>query len=70
MSEFKNLKIQINDQQPLEEVVRELERLGYAKIFGGDGFGCKTIESYKDGTFDAWVQFDDYNTTLAELKEM
>ena len=48
----------------------ELERLGYVKIFGGDGFGAKTIESYMDGTFDAWIQSDKYNTTLAELKEM
>ena len=26
---FKNMKIAINDQQPLDEVVRELERIGY-----------------------------------------
>lgn len=47
-----------------------LKDWGYVKIFGGDGFGAKTIESYMDGTFDAWIQSDKYNTTLAELKEM
>ena len=26
---FKNMKIEINSEQPLEEVVKELERLGY-----------------------------------------
>lgn len=30
---FKNMKIEINKQQPLEDVVKELERLGY-KING------------------------------------
>lgn len=29
MTNFRNLKIQINDQQPLNDVVKELERLGY-----------------------------------------
>lgn len=70
MTKFQNMKIEINEQQPLDEVVRELERLGYVKIFGGDGFNCKTIESYWDGTFDAWTIVDDYNTTLAQLKAM
>ena len=30
---YKNMKIEINSEQPLEEVVKELERLGY-KIIG------------------------------------
>ena len=29
MSEFKNMKIAITPEQPIDEVVRELERLGY-----------------------------------------
>lgn len=33
MNNFRNLKIAINDQQPLDEVVRELERLGYKKEY-------------------------------------
>ena len=71
---MKNMKIKVetdeHGESNLDEIVGELERLGYVKIFGGDGFGAKTIESYMDGTFDAWIQSDKYNTTLAELKEM
>ena len=29
MSKFKNMKIAITHEQPLDEVVKELERLGY-----------------------------------------
>lgn len=67
---YKNMKIEISESQPLDDVVSELERLGYIKIFGGSGFGAKTIESYLDGTFDAWVVVDNYNTTITELKAM
>ena len=28
---YKNMKIEINSEQPLDEVVKELERLGYVK---------------------------------------
>ena len=35
--QFKNMKIEINEHQPLDEVVRELERLGYRK-FAWSGF--------------------------------
>lgn len=72
---YKNLKIQINDQQPLDEVVKTLESKGYRKL---NWFGFKNtviILTYKN---NGW--FTDYTkdindsdhklTTLAELKEM
>lgn len=72
---FKNLKIAINDQQPLDEVVKELERQGYEK---SNWFGIGktlTILTYKNnGWFtDYTIDINDQDhelVTLAELKEM
>lgn len=74
---FKNLKIAINDQQPLDEVVDQLNRLGY-KI--GFNTNCKPffIETENVRWMGGWVysirdedDFDDGDlTTLAKLKEM
>lgn len=65
----RNLKIAITPEQPLDEVVRELERLGFKMEMD-----CKKvnhIETYFDGTYDKYcfstIHID---TTLAELKEM
>lgn len=69
---FKNLKIAITPEQPLDEVVRELERLGfYAEddpVYGAENF----IHAYEYGGFDFWHS-DLPNgdvVTLTELKEM
>ena len=71
MTKFKNLKIEINDQQPLDEVVRELERLGYIKEFDTGGDNAKHIEAYSDGVFDIYCFGDiGYTTTLTDLKNM
>ena len=76
---FKNMKIEINEQQPLDEVVKELKRLGIT--YSGSGFDKDagwvgvartfsgwqwetTSDSYKVHMFDASL------TTLAELKDM
>ena len=73
---FKNMKIEINQEQPLDEVVRELERLGYKK----DGWiGYRNVSFittsklgfYTDHAISFWSVFGDSPlTTLAELKEM
>lgn len=73
---FKNLKISINDQQPLDEVVKELERIGYKKdhvsnrpirvVVTWSAMGIYDLESIGD---DEMTAHPDY-TTLAELKEM
>lgn len=74
--QFKNMKIEINDQQPLNEVVMELERLGYRK-FAWSGFKKATLIL----TYENLGSFSDYEklclstpeyepTTLQQLKEM
>ena len=73
---MKNMKIEINEQQPLDEVVRELERLGfqnntthqcdYGCIYAGeDPFSDGLSFSNRDSSIN-WGEL----TTLAELKEM
>ena len=73
---YKNMKIEINKEQPLDDVVKELERLGFERspLFFKD---CLTIGIYAD-----YMKFDCYRnldidgvlgcdlTTLAELKEL
>lgn len=68
---FKNLKIAITPEQPLDEVVMELERLGFKRVawWGYKSlFIVTTVEKiYTD------IDYDSPNfalTTLTELKEM
>lgn len=71
---YKNLKIAINNQQPLDEVVKELSRMGYEScLMSWRGYGYVVTEStgsFSDYTYNHdWMK--DYQlTTLAELKEM
>ena len=67
---LKNLKIAINDQQPLDEVVKELERLGYARIHKSRY--PNFVITNKFGGYGVYMSMnlDEPNTTLAELKEM
>ena len=74
MSKFKNMKIAITHEQPLEEVVRELERLGY-QINGW--LENRIIRSVKTNHFGLYSgDFFDVDIiqgdliTLAELKEL
>lgn len=79
---FENLKISINDQQPLDEVVGELERLGYEcdQFYfhisdHKEKYKFKSIACYCSGYFYYHITeieyiFDCKLTTLAELKEM
>ena len=66
---FKNMKIEINQDQPLDDVVRELERLGFK--MEADCKNVNHIETYSDGTYDKYIFSTEHiDTTLAELKEM
>ena len=74
MSKFKNMKIAITSEQPLDEVVRELERLGY-QINGW--LENRIIRSVKTNHFGLYSgDFFDVDIiqgdliSLAELKEM
>ena len=66
---FKNMKIKVENN--LEDIVGELERLGYVKP---NSDGDKVYTSQLGNTvnvFDDSMMFDCYKlTTLAELKEM
>ena len=72
---FKNMKIEINEHQPLDEVVRGLERLGYEKhtLFSGvekPEFICSCsggdiMDLRRKPLIDIYRE-----VTLAELKEM
>lgn len=72
---YKNMKIQINDQQPLDEVVKTLESKGYRKFAWSNHENTVCVLTYEN---NGWIS--DYNyfikdadfvfTTLAELKEM
>ena len=74
MSKFKNMKISITPEQPLDEVVREFDRLGY-QINGW--LENRIIRSVKTNHFGLYSgDFFDVDIiqgdliALAELKEM
>lgn len=76
MTKFQNMKIEINKQQPLDEVVRELERLGYRKR-GWIGYRnisfitTNTLRFYTDHSISfTSILVDLPPTTLAQLKAM
>ena len=73
MSNFKNMKIEINEQQPLDEVVKELDRLGYV-IEHKTNKNVKCVCSYDDGTMHLYMKGHESKfgnlTTLTELKTM
>lgn len=68
---FENLKIAITDKQPLDEVVGELERLGYKFAFKTQWLN-RFVYTTQGGRYSILVSdlFIDKTTTLAELKEM
>lgn len=67
---YKNMKIEINEQQPIDDVVMELERLGY-KCFSIDKYLCNFVITNTFGWFDL-TRYDSLKqlTTLAELRSM
>ena len=76
---IKNMKIEINEQQTLPQVVKELERLGCS--YSGDGFDkrdfyvcvARTLAGWQWAT-TSWRHlfdfFDGQLTTLTEIKQM
>lgn len=72
MTNFRNLKIAINDQQPLDEVVIYLESEGYRKEELSENYGdfCNVDLFYKKYRFTHLSYSHCKTTTLAELKEM
>lgn len=68
------MKIQINDQQPLDEIVVELEKRGYVLISSDlnmEKFIITTHKGYYWIVSDIKINTDFFKpTTLAELKEM
>ena len=68
---FKNMKIPVENN--LDEVVIELERLGYRAELKTSK-NPKSICTYNDGTYHGYMRETKYKigdlTTLAELKEM
>lgn len=69
---FKSMRIEINEQQPLNEIVAELERLGYVKQ-AWLNHQKEVIATFETGVYSNFNYF--YNdthkpATLAELKEM
>ena len=73
---MKNMKIEVNAEQPIDEIVMELERLGFSNS-PLDYKNCTVIGIYPD-----YMKYDCYKslnidgivgceiTTLPELKEM
>lgn len=69
----KNMRIEINEQQPLGEVMRELEGKGYGYwgVDENDKWVGTSFKNKQFTTFATNVCFtDEVLTTLAELKEM
>lgn len=75
MTKFKNLKIAITPEQPLDEVVRELERLGFNPIDTDVLYDPSMVIAFDNGEYHFYYAFDESlwryeTTTLTELKEM
>jgi len=73
---FQNMKVIINDLQPLDEVVVELERIGFKKA-GWVGYRnvrfitTSKLGFYTDHAISFWSVFGDSPlTTLDELKDL
>ena len=70
---FENMKIEINSEQPLDEVVKELERLGYLRALWDEDLVVNFVETYSYGLFSNYSKDHEpimKNTTLAQLKQM
>ena len=66
---YKNMKIEINSEQPLEEVVKELEKQGFRKLHRTKQAPKHIVVTY-DGYYSIRKTNSVYNTTLAQLKQM
>lgn len=67
---YKNMKIEINEKQPLDEIVRELERIGYwLRISGNMVFAWMGHGKQNILRMDKVPMGHYQSTTLAELEE-
>ena len=72
---FFNMKIEVNEDQPLDEIVKELERLGY-KCNHSTIMKQRLIIAFEAGFFGIYSSTKKTDTcpfkltTLPELKEM
>lgn len=72
MSKYQNMKIEINEHQLLDEVVKELERLGYVSEENKTEKDDKAIMVI-GGKYFGWWHADNWSihpTTLTQLKAM
>lgn len=72
---YKNMKIEINEDQPLDDVLRELKRLGFYIGFveNEDKWISARRETKLIVSFESELNLPDSHwslTTLAQLKEM
>ena len=72
---YKNMKIEINEQQPLDEVVKELKRIGLYVGFidDSDNWVSARLETKLIVSFESEVNLPDSHwklTTLSDLKNM
>ena len=70
---FKNMNIEINEDQPLDEVVRELGRLGYGCLGLTYGLPARSLVTVNGVSYTDIRSADSNNfktTTLQQLKEM
>ena len=68
---MKNLKIEVNEKQQLDEIVKELERLGFTpcmQAYWEGNWVATNNNTYAVFNVDMWLDWQP--TTLAELKEM
>ena len=70
MSKFKNMKIAITPEQPLDEVMAELERLSYKDFYKLNSINAVEIETFVDGTYDVYRSRVGSNIRLTTLKEL
>ena len=70
---FKNMKIEINEEQPLDAVVKELERLGF-NVLPFMGGNLRNIVTKENGLAfivrDFKIPSRYKPTTISELREM
>lgn len=70
MIKFKNMKIAITPEQPLDEVMVELERLNYKDFYMLNAINAVEIETFVDGTYDVYRSRVGSNIRLTTLKEI
>ena len=70
MSKFKNMKIAITPEQPVDEVMAELERLSYKDFYKLNSINAVEIETFVDGTYDVYRSRVGSNIRLTTLKEL